>query len=200
MALAWQCSIFGGAPEPDASFGQLERIELTRGAWLDHAPGWLSGSDALFAELLETAPWQQRQRVMWEKVVDEPRLTAWWRDDDAGLPPVLPELGSLLMARYGVTFDSMGCNLYRDGRDSVAWHGDTVRKAMAEPIVAVVSLGEPRRFLLRPRGGGPSRRFDLGGGDLLVMGGTCQHTWEHTVPKVAAAGPRLSVTFRHSKA
>jgi len=198
MALAWQGSIFGGAPEPDASFRRLERTALARGAWLDHAPGWLAGSDALFAELLDTAPWQQRQRVLWEKVVDEPRLTAWWRDDD-GLPAVVPGIRRLLSERYAVAFDSVGCNLYRDGRDSVAWHGDTVRKAMAEPTVAIVSLGEPRRFLIRPRGGGPSRRYDLGGGDLLVMGGTCQHTWEHTVPKVAAAGPRLSVTFRHSK-
>jgi alkylated DNA repair dioxygenase AlkB len=198
MALAWQSSIFGGAPEPDASFARLERTDLGRGAWVDHAAGWLGGSDALFEELVATAPWRQRQRHMYDKVLDEPRLTAWWSDDDAGLPPVVPELRSLLSARYGVAFDSVGCNLYRDGRDSVAWHGDTVRKRMAEPIVAIVSLGEPRRFLLRPRGGGPSRRYDLGGGDLLVMGGTCQHTWEHTVPKAASAGPRLSVTFRHS--
>jgi alkylated DNA repair dioxygenase AlkB len=198
MAVAWQGSLFAGAPAPDRSFGGCERIVLDRGAWLDHAPGWLAGSDALFAELVETAPWQQRTRHMYEKVVDEPRLTAWWRDGEAGLPQVILEVRDLLTARYGVRFDSVGCNLYRDGRDSVAWHGDTVRKKMAEPLVAIVSLGEPRRFLLRPRGGGRSRRFDLGGGDLLVMGGTCQHTWEHTVPKVAAAGPRLSVTFRHS--
>ena len=131
MALAWQGSIFGGEPEPDASFAQLERSELAGGAWVDHAPGWLAGSDDLFAELLETAPWQQRQRVMWEQLVDEPRLTAWWRDDDDGLPTVVPAMRTLLSARYGVTFDSVGCNLYRDGHDSVAWHGDTVRKKLA---------------------------------------------------------------------
>jgi alkylated DNA repair dioxygenase AlkB len=96
-----------------------------------------------------------------------------------------------------VAFRSIGCNLYRDGTDSVAWHGDTVRKTMPEPIVAIVSLGQPRRFLLRPRGGGASIRYELGTGDLLVMGGTCQHTWEHSVPKARSAGPRLSVTFRH---
>jgi alkylated DNA repair dioxygenase AlkB len=198
MGLAVQTSMFGGAPEPDAAFAGVARRTLDRGAWVDHAPGWLAGSDALLTELVETAPWRQRTRMMWEREVDEPRLTAWWAEDWSGLPPVVPEMRSLLSGRYGVDFDSVGCNLYRDGRDSVAWHGDTVRKRMAEPLVAIVSLGHPRRFLLRPRGGGRSLRFDLGGGDLLVMGGTCQHTWEHAVPKCASARPRLSVTYRHS--
>jgi alkylated DNA repair dioxygenase AlkB len=200
MSLAWQGSLFAGeVAAPDPSFDDCARTELAGGAWVDHAPGWLAGSDTLFAELVDTAPWTQKQRVMYERLLDEPRLTAWWKDDDAGLPPVVPEIRSLLSDRYGVAFDSVGCNLYRDGRDSVAWHGDTVRKHQATPIVAIVSLGEPRRFLLRPRGGGPSRRYELGAGDLLVMGGTCQHTWEHSVPKVRSAGPRLSVTFRHSR-
>ena len=101
--------------------------------------------------------------------------------------------------RYGLAFDSVHCNLYRDGRDSVAWHGDNVRRSMMEPVVVILSLGERRRFLLRPAGGGASRRYALGDGDLLVMGGTCQHTWEHTVPKVRQAGARISVTFRHSR-
>jgi alkylated DNA repair dioxygenase AlkB len=200
MAVAWQRSLFGGESTiPDASFSACGRTELAGGAWVDHAPGWLAGSDALFAELVETAPWRQRTRHMYERVLDEPRLTAWWNESDEGLPAVVPEIRTLLSARYGVAFDSVGCNLYRDGHDSVAWHGDTVRKVMAEPLVAIVSLGEPRRFLLRPRGGGASRRYDLGAGDLLVMGGTCQHTWEHCVPKVRAAGARLSITFRHSQ-
>ncbi|MCU1379149.1 MAG: putative alkylated repair protein [Acidimicrobiales bacterium] len=201
MSLAWQGSLFTGqVTMPDASFAACARNELAGGAWVDHAPGWLAGSDDLFTELVETAPWRQRQRRMYEKVLDEPRLTAWWgAGDDAGLPGVVADIRTLLSGRYGVAFDSVGCNLYRDGRDSVAWHGDTVRKRMAEPLVAIVSLGEPRRFLLRPRGGGPSRRYDLGAGDLLVMGGTCQHTWEHCVPKVRSAGARLSVTFRHSE-
>jgi alkylated DNA repair dioxygenase AlkB len=200
MSLAWQGSLFAGeVAAPDAAFAACERTELDGGAWVDHAPGWLAGSDVLFAELVETAPWTQKQRRMFEQVVDEPRLTAWWKaGDDTGLPAVVPEIRTLLSGRYGVAFDSVGCNLYRDGRDSVAWHGDTVRKRQPTPIVAIVSLGQPRRFLLRPRGGGASRRYDLGAGDLLVMGGTCQHTWEHCVPKVRAAGPRLSVTFRHT--
>ena len=197
MTVVWQSTLFGSTePEPDATFASCTRRILDRGAWIDHQPGWLAGHDALFERLVERADWHQRTRHMYEKVVDEPRLTAWGRDVP-GLD-VLDEIRALLSTRYAVEFDSVGCNLYRDGHDSVAWHGDTVRKTMAEPLVAIVSLGQPRKLLLRPRGGGRSIRYELGNGDLFVMGGTCQHTWEHTVPKVARAGPRLSVTFRHS--
>ena len=200
MALAWQASLFDGdVVAVDRGAVPIPRTELAGGAWLEHAPGWLRGSDALFAELVERAPWSQKQRHMYDRMVDEPRLTAWWshRSDGHWVPPVLHELRAELSARYRVRFSPIGCNLYRDGADSVAWHGDTVRRTQAESVIAIVSLGQPRRFLLRPRGGGRSLRYDLGAGDLLVMGGTCQHTWEHCVPKARAAGPRLSVTFRH---
>ena len=200
--LEWQANLFGfNAPHPDAMFEGCVRIELDGDAWIDHATGWLGGSDTLFSELVGCAPWRQRTRHMYENVVDEPRLTAWWgaKEGDLQLPEVVIEIRELLSRRYGVIFDSVGCNLYRDGRDSVAWHGDSVRKTMAEPIVAIISLGEPRKLLLRPRGGGRSRAFHLGSGDLFVMGGTCQHTWDHCVPKVRHAGPRMSVTFRHSE-
>jgi alkylated DNA repair dioxygenase AlkB len=202
MAVAWQASLFGGEePAIERTRPVAERVELAGGAWVDHTPEWLAGSDVVFAELVDRAPWSQKRRPMYDRVVDEPRLTAWWSPGHGGdwLPTVLFDIRAGLIERYHVPFSSIGCNLYRDGCDSVAWHGDTVRKTMAEPIVAIVSLGQPRRFLLRPRGGGPSRRYDLGCGDLLVMGGTCQHTWEHCVPKARAAGPRLSVTFRHSR-
>ena len=202
MALTWQANLFGfDTPEPDVSFTQCVRTELGGDAWLDHAPAWLAGSDTLFAELVEIAPWRQRTRHMYENIVDEPRLTAWWgaKEGDLSLPRVVVEIRELLSERYGVRFDSVGCNLYRDGADSVAWHGDSVRKVMAEPIVAILSLGEPRKLRLRPRRGGTSRTYKLGSGDLFVMGGTCQHTWEHCVPKARSAGPRMSVTLRHSQ-
>jgi alkylated DNA repair dioxygenase AlkB len=96
-----------------------------------------------------------------------------------------------------VLFDSAGFNLYRDGQDSVAWHGDKIRKEIQDPIVALLSLGEPRKFLLRPKGGGKSQAFALGHGDLLVTGGQTQRAWEHSVPKVALAGPRISVAYRY---
>jgi len=183
----------------DRAFCRLERIQLDPTAWVDLVPGWVSGSDALFRTLAEALPWAQRTRFLYEQHRIEPRLTAGWR---AGTerplqPPILEEMRAALSGRYGVLFDSAGFNFYRDGRDSVAWHRDKIPARIHQPIVALVSLGEPRRFLLRPRGGGASRPFPLGHGDLLVTGGDTQRTWEHAVLKVAHAGPRISIAFRH---
>ncbi len=136
---------------------------------------------------------------MYDKRVVEPRLTSHWRvGSDEPLDPLVEEMRQLLSKRYAVELDSVGFNLYRDGRDSVAWHGDHIAKEIEEPIVALVSVGEPRKFLLRPRGGGATHRFLLGRGDLLVTGGATQRTWEHSVPKVKEAGPRISIAFRHA--
>ncbi len=136
---------------------------------------------------------------MYDRRVLEPRLTSPW-SLASGVPlepAILEDLRLALSDRYGVLFDSAGFNLYRDGRDSVAWHSDRIEKQIVDPVIALVSLGEPRRFLLRPRGGGSSIPFRLGRGDLLVTGGTTNRTWQHAVPKVAAAGPRISVAYRH---
>jgi alkylated DNA repair dioxygenase AlkB len=112
--------------------------------------------------------------------------------------PILREMQDALGVRYGRDFFSIGFNLYRDGRDSVAWHGDRIPKdVIDDAIVALVSVGEPRRFLVRPTSGGASLRFECGDGDLLVMGGSAQRTWQHSVPKVAAARPRISIAYRH---
>ena len=183
----------------DRSFAELRRIALDESAWIDHAPGWVGGSDRLFEEVLRRRRWDQRDRRMYDHRVDEPRLTApWTLASGAPLePPLVDEMRRALGERYGVVFDSAGFNLYRDGRDSVAWHGDRILKAVPEPIVPLVSLGEPRRFLLRPRAGGRSIAFELGRGDLLVTGGATQRTWLHAVPKVAHAGPRISIAFRY---
>ena len=204
--LVWQPSLLdcGDEPAVDGSFAGAERIWLDRRSWIERVPGWVADSDALFDHLVSTVDWGQRTRKMWDNQVLEPRLTAWW---GAGLdrslePPILETMRRALSQRYGVEFDSMGLNLYRGGRDSVAWHGDRIAREIAEPLVAIVSIGEPRRFLLRPKTpGGNGRRVAprllLGRGELLVTGGATQRAWEHSVPKVAAAGPRLSVTFRH---
>jgi alkylated DNA repair dioxygenase AlkB len=183
----------------DRRFSRLERIHLDETAWVDVAPGWVNGSDALFRTLVDALPWAQRTRFLYEQHRIEPRLTAGWQ---AGRgtplqPPILEEMRAALSERYGVQFDSAGFNFYRDGRDSVAWHRDKIPMRIHQPVVALVSLGEPRRFLLRPRGGGASRPFPLGHGDLLVTGGDTQRTWEHAVLKVAHAGPRISIAFRH---
>jgi len=199
-ALPLQQSLFDGAePSFDSSFSAVERLELDEDSWVDWVQAWVRGSDRLFQEILRTREWAQRTRWMYEKKVLEPRLTAYWHlHSGASLEPVLLDQMRLsLSARYGVLFDSAGFNLYRDGQDAVAWHGDKIRKEIAEPIVALVSVGQRRRLLLRPKGGGKSRAFSLGEGDLFVTGGKAQRKWEHSVPRVAHAGPRISIAFRH---
>lgn len=199
--IVWQPSLLAidEAITVDPDFTSLVRIDLDAESWVDHAPGWVTGADRLFEQILESRKWGQRTRHMYDKRVKEPRLVAPWNGGSGEplQPPILEEIRVLLSDRYDRSFDQVGFNLYRDGDDSVAWHGDRIKKAIEDPIVALVSVGEPRRFLLRPRGGGSSRAFMLGRGDLLVTGGKCQRTWEHSVPKVAEAGPRISLAYRH---
>ena len=189
----------GGPVSIDESYSALERVRLDPASWVDYAPGWVSGSDALFAELLDALDWGQRSRRLYDKTVTEPRLTSLWRAGSGTElePAIVDDMRRSLSRRYGVELDSAGFNLYRDGRDSVAWHGDHIAKDVAEPIVALVSVGEPRKFLLRPKGGGRAKTFVLGRGDLLVTGGRTQRHWDHSVPKVVRAGPRISIAFRH---
>jgi alkylated DNA repair dioxygenase AlkB len=197
-----QGSLFGTlAPAFDDTFSSVERVMLDGTSWVDVGRSWLAGSDAVFDELSGQLTWRQRRAVrMYDQLLDEPRLTSWW-DAAGGAPEPLPVLADVrhgLSRRYAVTFDSIGFNLYRDGQDSVAWHGDRHRHYVVEPIVAIVSVGAPRTLRLRPRGGGASTGWELGQGDLFVMGGRCQHDWEHSVPKLRhAIGPRMSITYRH---
>jgi len=197
MALALeQPNLFGhGDPGFDPGFRGLRRLPLHQGAWVDHLPAWIGGHEAVFATLWSTTRWRLERRRMYERVVEVPRFVAMLPDDGPG-HPLLPQLGTALSARYGRALSEVSLAGYRDGRDSVAFHGDRIGRERNDTIVAIVSFGAPRRFLLRPAGRGPSRAFDLGWGDLLVMGGTCQRTWEHAVPKMASAAPRLSVQFR----
>ena len=194
--LAWQDSLF--AVEHDRlSFDGGRRDHLDGTSWIDLVPGWVPDHAELFDELLRDAPWQQRTRVMWDREVLEPRMVAGY---GGPLPPSLEELRVILSEHYAVEFDSCFVNLYRDGNDAVAWHGDTVRKTLRNPLVVTVSLGASRRFLVRRRGGGPVlKEYAPGQGDLMVMGGAMQHDYEHTVPRQRnASGARMSVTMRHS--
>jgi alkylated DNA repair dioxygenase AlkB len=194
VALSWQPSLLGGdRPSFDPDLAGLERHDLGQGAWYDLVPGWVTGADALFADLAERAPWASHERPMYDRVVAEPRLTTRSWDDP---PPPLPAMAAALSAHYDTDLTTVSANLYRDGRDSVAWHGDRVGRQRAHTVVAILSLGAVRRFLLRPTGGGRSIRLTPATGDLLVLGGTCQRTWQHSVPKCASAGPRISVMFR----
>ncbi|MEV5319918.1 alpha-ketoglutarate-dependent dioxygenase AlkB [Streptomyces sp. NPDC052687] len=180
----------------------IRRTNLGSGAWIDVLPGWLSGSDALFAHLAADVPWRAERRHMYDHVVDVPRLLAYYREGEPLPHPVLTEARDALSAHYadelGEPFTTAGLCYYRDGRDSVAWHGDRIgRGAREDTMVAILSVGTPRDLLLRPAGGGETLRRPLGHGDLIVMGGSCQRTWEHCVPKTTrAAGPRISIQFR----
>lgn len=182
--------------------GTIERRHLSHGAWIDYCPGWLTEADDLFLRLQGTVPWRAEQREMYERVVDVPRLVCSFGANDelpdAQLTVARDELNARYAGELGEPFVTAGLCYYRDGRDSVAWHGDRIGKGRSEnTMVAIISLGAERRLSLRPRSGGATIGFPVGHGDLLIMGGTCQRTWDHAVLKTAKpVGPRISVQFR----
>jgi alkylated DNA repair dioxygenase AlkB len=189
-------SLFGvGAVEFDETFSQLERTDLDAEAWIDYCPMWLRGDQTLFDALTEGAEWSQPTVRMYDRQVRTPRLVA---RIPASIHPVLPRLTTVLSRRYGVELDQLSAGWYRDGNDSVAFHGDRIARERPTATVATVSLGATRTFHIRPKSGGTSHTFSLGHGDLVVMGGTCQRTWEHAIPKVASALPRIALMFRHT--
>jgi alkylated DNA repair dioxygenase AlkB len=205
MTAVFQGSLLdvGADVEPGRLGGTVQRTHLSRGAWLDVRPGWITGADALFDQLVEVVPWQAERRMMYERVVDVPRLLCFYGEGEALPDPALATAKAMLDTHYadelGEPFVTAGLCLYRDGRDSVAWHGDRIGRSRTEDtMVAIISVGDPRTLALRPRGGGgPTLRHELGHGDLIVMGGSCQRTWEHAVPKTARpVGPRISIQFR----
>lgn len=180
----------------------LRRTPLAHGAWVDLLPGWLSGADELYEDLARDVPWYAEKRQMYDRVVAVPRLLCFYRETDALPHPVLNEARAALTSHYEPElrepFRTAGLCYYRDANDSVAWHGDRIgRGATEDTMVAILSVGAARGLWLRPRGGGETLRFSVGHGDLLVMGGSCQRTWEHAVPKSSrVVGPRISVQFR----
>lgn len=195
-----------GAPETTGSFGDLAagimRTPLAYGAWIDVVPGWLRAGEHLLTTLTTDVPWQAERRQMYDAVVDVPRLTRFYSENEEWPHPLLAQVCRAVSSHYQPTLGeplvTAGLCLYRDGADSVAWHGDRIGRARFEDtIVAIISLGATRTLALRPRGGGAAVRFTCGHGDLLVMGGSCQRTWEHAVPKTSErVGARISVQFR----
>lgn len=225
----FQSLLFEAAPASVGRFEGLERRELTDGAWVDVHRSWLPSPDEVFATLVAEVPWRAERRQMYDRIVDVPRLVHTYMIGEPLPHPLLEEARDALSEHYlpelGEPFRTAGCCYYRDGRDSVAWHGDRIGRGNThDTMVAIVSVGDPRRLALRPRrevasagapgtdrekatelqgrhqdsprGGGESIAIEMGHGDLVVMGGSCQRTWEHAVPKVAGAGPRISVQFR----
>lgn len=171
------------------------RIELGRGAWIEWIPGWLQGPTPLFDRLLASTSWEAQQRQMYERVVDVPRLMGVLADP---IEPLLLEARGRIEAHTGWTLDRVSLSLYRDGNDSVAWHGDRIGELRADSVMAILSLGGERRFLVRPAGGGRSQTFRVRGGDLMILGGTIHETFDHAVPKERYAEPRIAVMFRPS--
>ena len=191
-----QGALFGaGNPRFDPALPQIRRIELAGGAWIEHHPDWLEGHNRVFESLASDVPWRSHRRQMYDREVDVPRLVA--RAPEQGpIAELLRRLSHTLSARYQWSLESITLAHYRTGRDSVAFHGDKLGRLVDDSIVATVSVGAPRRILIRPAAGGPSLSFDLGWVDLFVMGGTCQRTWHHAIPKRAHADPRISIMFR----
>ena len=186
-----------GADEPGVTADPVfERLELDGQSWVEMSRGWLHGADTMLDDLAGCVDWKQGRRFMYDRLLDDPRLSRFFR---VGAPAPHPECAAIRIAlehHYAVHFGGWGFNYYRDGRDSVAWHRDRELRHLDRTLVAIVTLGAARPFLLRPRGGGRSTDLRPGSGDLLVMGGRAQADWEHAVPKVAAAGPRISVMLR----
>jgi alkylated DNA repair dioxygenase AlkB len=206
MTDAFQGSLLDYCDEvgPGPLGSSVRRTPLDHGAWIDVRPGWIAGADVLFDRLMEVVPWRAERRKMYDRTVDVPRLLSFYAEDEPLPDPVLDQARQALDAHYltelGEPFRTAGLCLYRDGRDSVAWHGDrTGRGRTEDTMVAIISIGTPRTLMLRPRGGGETLRHHLGHGDLIVMGGSCQRTWQHAIPKTTrATGPRISIQFRPS--
>jgi alkylated DNA repair dioxygenase AlkB len=217
MAVDLQASLLDAFEDPAlGSLSGIRRTVLSRGAWIDVLPGWLNGADQLYERLAAEVPWRDERRQMYDRVVDVPRLLCFYGEEDPLPLPILDEARDDLSRHYaeelGEPFRTAGLCFYRDGRDSVAWHGDRIgRGGREDTMVAILSVGEPRNLLLRPKPGqggaeapsttgthtGSTIRHPLGHGDLIVMGGSCQRTWEHAIPKTSGrVGPRISIQFR----
>ena len=195
----YQTTLFAQGEPAVVADTAVQRITLDEFCWVDIVRNWLAGADELLARLAAQLVWKGGRRPMYGRLVDEPRLHAHLDLGHASTAAVVHDMVDWLDDRYGEGIDAGFVNYYRDGHDSVAWHADRVGLHQVDPVVAICSLGGPRRFNMRPMGGGESVRFNLGSGDLLVMGGACQHAWEHCVPKTPVAPPRMSVTLRHVK-
>jgi alkylated DNA repair dioxygenase AlkB len=204
VSLVVQPSLFGSSGDLGlADLGAaVERRWLSEGAWIDLRLGFVTAADELFDALAGAVPWHEERMHIYDSTVRVPRLLARYGQGEALPHPLLDEARSALNAHYldelGEPFVSAGLCLYRDGSDSVAWHGDRVaRESPRDTMVAIVSLGATRPFALRPKSGGPGLRLQVGHGDLLVMGGSCQRTWLHAIPKTARClGARISIQFR----
>jgi alkylated DNA repair dioxygenase AlkB len=180
----------------DEEFASAERIQLDEHSWIDHVHGWLSGDEDLMRHLMANADWEQRSRWMYDRRVQEPRLTAEYPVVEQAPHPVLHYITDALRAHYEIPYSRLWMNWYRDNQDGTSWHADRNAEKLDHAVIPVLSLGATRRFLIKPNAGGRSRIFEAHGGDLIVMGGRCQRDHKHSVPKQkTVTGPRLSLNF-----
>ena len=193
----YQTTLFAQGEPAVVADAAVQRMDLDESSWVDISRHWLDGADRLLERLAHDLEWRSGTRPMYGRLIEEPRLHAQLDLDNPATRALAGSISRWLEARYGGEINPNWVNYYRHGSDSVAWHADRIGLQQIDPVVAICSLGGPRRFGLRPKVGGPSHRLTLGSGDLLVMGGACQHMWEHCVPKMAHAAPRMSLTFRH---
>lgn len=187
----------------------VERLELGDGAWVDIARGWLAGADDLYAHLLDEVPWQTSRLFRYDHMVEERRLGAMWQRGRPLPHQALADATRTLQHRYKVQFDSFGMLQYRDGRDGQAFHRDTDMKWLDDTVIAILSLGAQRPWLLRPRtskyddspGRGATHDLAPASGDLIVMGGRTQADWEHSVPYLPGRVlmPRISIQWRYAR-
>ncbi len=198
----------GKTPEPPTP--TFERLDLGDGAWVDVARGFVADHRAVYDAMVETVDWRQNQLFRYERSYDEPRLVGWWSPRDEPPHPAIRDAQRAIQSRYSVRFDGCGFAYYRDERDSVAFHRDRDLRWLDDTVIALVSLGQRRPFMLRPRENryahemahhGATHDLAPGEGDLIVMGGRTQTAWEHSVPKVARPlggqlGGRISLQWR----
>jgi len=194
-----QRSLLGGGEIRVDDHARFERIDLDDGAWIAVARGWLLGSDTLLDALLDRVDWKQGRRRMYDRVLDDPRLSRWYARGETLPHPALETIGEHLEQELGLPLNGPALNYYRDGADSVAWHADRELRELDDTRIAILTLGAPRPFLIRPKGGGKSRNLGPAAGDVIVMGGACQLRWEHAVPKTKASGPRISCSWRWTR-
>lgn len=190
---------------PDAA---VERIHLDETSWVDVSRGWLQGSAELFDALLHGVAWQPSRIFRYEKWIDERRLGAGWRPGRPLPHPALAEIHKTLQRSYSARFNGFGMIHYRNGADGQAFHRDTDMRWLDETVIAILTLGARRPWLLRPRasryslddGRGATHDLSPGCGDLLVMGGRCQADWEHSVPYLnrQGVGVRISLQWRYT--
>lgn len=189
----------------------MQRGELGLGAWIAYDAHWIptDRADAAFADLMATLAWEQRSIVAFGREIPQPRLMAWAGElpyrysgltlEPRAEPPALAVLREAASAFAETPFNHAVVNLYRNGDDHVGWHADDEPELGRDPVIASISLGAMRRFLLSPkRKKRVQRPLRLWHGSMLVMGGSLQHTWRHTLPRdPSCTAPRINITFRH---